>query len=149
MFIQASSLFPVSSYFLSKNQKFFKFLSVFLYKVVSLFEFLDPPVRDILRYLCFCLWLTSLSVPISVHPRCGHFHHSVLLCMAADCTGEVCYLGLIFLSWHIWFHSNVLALVNRTALKTGVHVSFKFTFSLDLSPGVREWGSPITWFPYA
>ena len=33
------------------------------------------------------------------------------------------YLDLIFLSWYIWFHSIVLALVNRAALKTGVHVS--------------------------
>ena len=149
MFIQASSLFPVSSYFLSKNQKFFKFLSVFLYKVVSLFEFLDPPVRDILRYLCFSLWLTSLSVQISVHPCWGHFHYSLLFYIKADCSWEVCYLTSFFCSHTFDFIQKSWLLYTALPWKQRYMCDFKFSFSLDLSPGVREWDSPITWFPYA
>ena len=42
-----------------------------------------------------------------------------------DCSWEVCYLDLIFLSWRFWFHANVLALVNCAALRTGVHEWFQ------------------------
>ena len=90
--------------------------------------------------MSFSLWLTSLSVIIS------RSHHvaakgTVLFLLRISSIPWYIYVCHIFfiqssVNRHLCCFS-VLAIVNKSCMNTGVHISFQIVFSLDICPGMR------------
>ena len=100
--------------------------------------FYTPYISDVIWHLSFSFWLTSLSLVIS---RCVHvgpngiisfysWLSSIWLYPLSVCVCVYIYIYIHTYTYHNFIHSSVndcyhvLAIVNRTAIDIGVHVSF-------------------------
>ena len=100
--------------------------SLFLfYKQIHLYHTLDSTINDIIRYLSFSFWLTSLSVIISrsihviANGNISFFHGWVVF----HCMYYHIFFIHSFADRHLGcFH--VPTIVNSAAMNTGIHVSF-------------------------